>query len=367
MNRNSMWIQCATLLATAALVLGASQASTAEQAWVVYEGQEGPGQGKHVVLISGDEEYRSEETMPQLGRILAKHHGFKTTVLFAIDPDGGMINPDYSKNIPGLEHLADADLMIIFTRFRDLPEEQMAHIDAYLTSGRPVIGLRTATHAFNKMRRHPFHHYSNGYDGEEEAWHGGFGRLVLGEQWINHHGQHKHDSTRGIFAPGAEDHPILRGIEDGAIWGPTDVYGVRLPLPGDSAPLVLGQVVARAGAYDENDPFFGMRPEDSEPIEAKNDPMMPIAWTKSYEIPGGEQGKVFTTTMGSSTDFVNAPLRRLLVNSVYWALDLSDALPEDGAAVDLVGDFEPSAYNFHNAQYWRDRNVKPADLNYSME
>ena len=53
--------------------------------WVVYEGSDGPGKGKHVVLISGDEEYRSEEALPQLGKILAKHHGFKCTVLFAID------------------------------------------------------------------------------------------------------------------------------------------------------------------------------------------------------------------------------------------------------------------------------------------
>jgi len=339
----------------------------AEAHWVVYEGKEGPGAGKHVVLISGDEEYRSEETLPQLGRILAQHHGFKATVLFAIEPETGVINPDYSRNIPGLEALEEADLMVIFTRFRDLPPEQMAHIDAYLLSGRPVIGLRTATHAFNKHRRNPYHHYSNGYGGEKEAWNGGFGRLVLGEMWINHHGQHKHDSTRGILVEDQAEHPILRGIEDGAIWGPTDVYGVRLPLPGDSTPLVLGQVVARAGEFDSEDPFFGMRPEDDEPIADKNDPMMPVAWTKTYQLPEGESGKVFTTTMGSSTDFVNAPLRRLLVNAVYWAVDLADAIPADGTKVEIVGDFMPSAFNFHNLQYWRDRNVKPADLAWTVE
>src|SRR6266508_4385591 len=78
--------------------------------WVVYEGSDGPGKGKHVVLVSGDEEYRSEEALPQLAKILARHHGFKCTVLFAIDPADGTINPNVS-NIPGLEALKTADLM----------------------------------------------------------------------------------------------------------------------------------------------------------------------------------------------------------------------------------------------------------------
>src|SRR5438105_13542708 len=100
-------------------------------AGVTYEGSAGPGKGKHIVLVSGDEEYRSEEALPQLGKILAVRHGFKCTVLFAIDPNDGTINPNVS-NIPGLEALDTADLMVIFTRFRDLPDEQMKHIVDYL-------------------------------------------------------------------------------------------------------------------------------------------------------------------------------------------------------------------------------------------
>src|SRR5262245_65661752 len=96
--------------------------------FVVYDGFDGPGKGKHVVLVSGDEEYRSEESLPQLGKILAKRHGFKCTVLFAIDPKDGTINPDIKDNIPGLESLGSADLMVLFTRMRDLPDEQMKHI-----------------------------------------------------------------------------------------------------------------------------------------------------------------------------------------------------------------------------------------------
>ena len=115
---------------------------------VVYDGFDGPGKGKHVVLVSGDEEYRSEEALTQLGKILAKHHGFKCTVLFAINPADGTIDPLNCNNLPGLEALKTADLMIIATRFRDLPDEQMRHIVDYLDAGKPVIGMRTATHAF---------------------------------------------------------------------------------------------------------------------------------------------------------------------------------------------------------------------------
>ena len=105
-----------------------------EDQWVVYDGFDGPGKGKHVILISGDEEYRSEEALPQLGKILAKEHGFKCTVLFAIDKDG-TINPNLN-NIPGLEALDHADAMIIFTRFRDLPDEQMKHIVDFIDADR---------------------------------------------------------------------------------------------------------------------------------------------------------------------------------------------------------------------------------------
>src|SRR5438093_9132680 len=127
-------------LAAVLLALAAAGSLPAADPWVVYEGAAGPGKGKHVVLISGDEEYRSEETLPQLAKILANHHGFKCTVLFAIDPKDGTINPNRRDNIPGLEALDAADLMVIFTRFRELPDDQMKHIVDYVKSGRPIIG-----------------------------------------------------------------------------------------------------------------------------------------------------------------------------------------------------------------------------------
>ncbi len=341
-------------------ILPISLAAKAAETQVVYNGGSGPGSGKKVVLISGDEEYRSEEILPQLGRILATHHGFECTVLFAIDPDTGMINPNNQNNIPGLDALAEADLMIIFTRFRALPDDQMQWIDQYLRAGKPVIGLRTSTHAFNFKAGSKWEHYGNGYNGDQQAWKDGFGRLVLGEKWISHHGRHKHESTGGILADSEQDHPILRGISNGDVWGPTDVYGVRLPLPGDSRPVLFGEVLVRSGEFDDKDPYFGMRPEDdARPGDDKNEPMMPIAWTKSYQLPGGTNGKAFASTIGAATDFTSAGTRRLLVNAVYWALGMSDDLDKSGAKVDLVGAFEPTAYGFHDDAYWKERSLYP--------
>lgn len=334
--------------------------------WLTFEGAD--PQAKHIVLISGDEEYRSEEALPQLAKILSKHHGFKCTVLFAQNPEKpGIVDGNYVNNIPGLEALDAADMMVIFTRFRDLPDEQMQHIDGYLKAGKPVLGIRTATHAFNfdgDSLTH-FAHYGNNYQGKKSEWTDGFGRLVLGEKWISHHGEHKHQSTRGIISNDAKSHPIIRGLKSGEIWGATDVYGVRLPLPGDSQPIVLGQVTNRKGTFDEQDLFYGMRPSDNE-IAGKskdgvslNDPMMPIAWTKSYQVPEGNKGQAFTSTIGSSSDLKNKGVRRLLVNGVFWAMGMQ--VP-DTADVDLVGQYHPTAFGFRDDAYWVDKHIKISDL-----
>jgi hypothetical protein len=334
-------------------------ASSALAAGIVYEGGQGPGGGKHIVLVSGDEEYRSEEALPQLAKILARHHGFKCTVLFAIE-DGrelptaggktpnlvrtkvGEINPNIS-NIPGLEALDTADLMVIFTRFRDLPDEQMKHIVSYLEAGKPIVGIRTATHAFSIPAGKTYAKYSYNHSGND--YEQGFGRQILGETWINHHGRHGSQSTRGIIVKGQENNPILRGIKDGDIWGPTDVYGVRLPLPGDSQSLVLGQILT------------GMQPTDP-PLEgAKNDPMMPIAWTKTYVGSAGNRGRVSCSTIGAANDLASEGTRRLLVNACYWAVGLEDKIPAK-SDVSIVGDYQPS--NFKNNGF--KTGVKPDDL-----
>lgn len=309
-------------------------------AGLTFEGTVGAGKGKHVVLVSGDEEYRSEEALPQLARILATHHGFKCTVLFAIDPADGSVNPNRS-NIPGLEALASADLMILFTRFRDLPDEQMKHIVDYVDSGRPIVGLRTATHAFALKISKTWERWS----WNNKDWDGGFGRQVLGETWISHHGQHAKQSTRGIIAPAKNSHPILRGLADGDVWGPTDVYTVRLPLAPSNEVLLLGQVLT------------GMKPDDPALEGPKNDPLMPVAWTRSYTGARGKAARVFTTTMGSSQDVSNEGFRRLIVNASYWALGLELRIPAK-SKVDIVGQYDPSPFKFGGFR----PGLKPADF-----
>jgi type 1 glutamine amidotransferase len=321
-------------------LLMAACAGTGVAADLVFPGGSGPGKGKHVVLVSGDEEYRSEEALPQLAKILSQRHGFKCTVLFAINPDDGIINPNRNDNIPGLEALATADLVIVALRWRDLPDDQMQHFAKYIESGKPVIGLRTATHSFNFKKSQTYAKYS--YNNKE--FDGGFGRQVLGETWINHHGRHGFQSTKGIFAPDAESHPIMKGIKSGEIWGPTDVYTVKIPLPGDSKPLVLGQVLV------------GMQPTDA-PLEgAKNDPMMPVAWVKSYTTTSGKKARVFTTTMGAAEDFSNDAFRRMVVNACYWTTGLEKKITTK-SDVALVGEFKPTHFGFGKFIAGR----KPAD------
>lgn len=359
MRVGKSWTIALCFVAMAGMLLAtAGRAPAADKQWLVYEGGDGPGKGKNILFISGDEEYRSEEGLPELAAILAKHHGFHCTVLFALDPKTGDVNPDEHTNIPGVDMIDKADLLVIQTRFRSLPDESMKHINDFLMAGKPVIGLRTATHAFNDLKGE-YQKYNFSYHAKDEAekpWNDGFGRLVLGETWISHHGGHKSESTRGIFAPGVKDSPLLNGIQDGEIWAPTDVYGVRLPMQPEVKPLILGEVTHRDGPEIKGDPFYGMRPTDkATPGDKRNNPMMPVAWTKNYQLPGGKPGKSFTTTMGSSIDLTNAPLRRLLVNATYWLLDMK--VPE-AANVDIVGDYKPSTFGFGGYQ----KGKKPEDF-----
>ncbi len=320
-----------------ALVLLTAFASVAPAAdpWIALPGGDGIGKGKHVVFVSGDEEYRSEEALPQLAKILNKHYGFQCTVLFAIDKDGETINPQVTDNIPGLEALKTADLMVIFTRFRNLPNAQLQHVVDYVKAGKPVVGLRTATHAFN-LKNSEFQDYHWQFQD------GGFGRRVLGETWVAHHGAHGKEGTRGRFADGQEKHPILKGIKDGEIFGTTDVYTVKLPLPGDSAPLVLGEVTETLK-------------DDSKAVAGKkNAPMMPVAWTKTH---GGKHARVFTTTMGASQDLQWDATRRMIANGCLWALGMETKIP-DKTNVEIVGEFHPLPFKFGGHK----KGVKPADL-----
>src|SRR5690554_6147137 len=322
-------------------VISLSCKAQATDQWIQFEGKEGPGKGKNIVLVSGDDEYRSEEGLPMLAKILSERYGFNTTVLFAINPETNEVTPNYPNNIPGLEHLRDADLMIILIRFRELPDEQMKYIDEYVRSGKPIVGLRTSTHAFNygKDSKSPYAKYH--WQSNVENWERGFGMQVLGETWVAHHGDHGSEGTRGMIdgVNQSNDHPILRGVKD--IWGPSDVYTVK-NLPDRANVLVHGQ--STRGMTD-----------DAELMWEKS--LMPIAWTLDYTGEDGNTAKVFTTTMGASTDLESEDLRRLLVNASFWGLDMGDIVTAD-MNVDYVGDYQPTMFGFDSFQ----KGLKPSDF-----
>jgi putative heme-binding domain-containing protein len=321
--RALLFLFCATLSIVAA-----------EQDFVVFEGKEGPGKGKHIVFMAGDEEYRSEEALPLLAKILAERHGFKCTVLFSVDPDG-TINPDNQKSLSNPQALGSADAIVMLLRFRNYPDDVMKHfVDAFL-AGKPIIALRTSTHAFNIGGNSAY----KKYHWQSKEWPGGFGKQVLGETWVAHHGGHKTEATRGIIEEANKADPILKGVTD--IFGDTDVYTAAPPA--DAKILVRGQVLK------------GMKPTDG-PVEGKkNDPMQPVVWTRLYKNEAGKENKILTTTMGSATDLANEGLRRIVVNGVYWALDLP--VP-DKANVDLFGEYTPTMYGFKSYK----KGVKPADF-----
>lgn len=311
-------------------------ASAQAKPWVVMEGRDGPGKGKHIVFVVGDEEYRSEDSMPQLAKILAVHHGFKCTVLFAINKDTGEIDPKTLDNIPGLEALKTADMMVMFLRFRELPDAQMKYIIDYTNSGKPIMGLRTSTHAFNYKKRKdsPYAKYS--FNNKE--FDGGYGRQVFGETWAGHYGRHQRESTRGWVVQGMGNEIIAKGVKD--IWGESDVYGLTT-LPDNCRTIVMGQVLV------------GMDPDDKPNMDKK---VVPVAWTRTYTGETGNVARVFNTTMGHSFDLLNEDFRRLLVNACYWGMEMEDKIP-DKSKVDLVGKYKPNKIGMGKHQ----TGLKPAD------
>lgn len=307
------------LFLTAALWLNVSSAAEP----LVYQGNsdsESGTAGKHIVFLAGDHEYRSEETLPALARLLAKHHGFKCTVLFNTDPKTGEIVPGNS-NMPGIEALDTADLAVVFLRFQDFPAEQMKHFTSYLDRGGPIIGLRTATHAFKIPEKGGFHKYSYDYKGNDYL--AGFGHQVLGQTWVGHYGKNHRQSTRIDIVESRTNHPILRGVKD--IWVQAGGYVGK---PTDGEILTMAQ------------PLNGMKPDS--PADTTKKPM-PSEWTRTYKTASGQEGRVFTSLYGASEDLLNEGYRRMLVNASFWALGLEDAIKPD-LNVSLVGPYKPNTF-----------------------
>lgn len=311
---------------------------------ITYEGESGPGADMHVVMITGDQEYRSEEVLPMLGKILAEHHGFTVTVLFSVDPETGVIDPEhttfgegthFTPDMPALEQLEDADLMVLFSRFLSLSDEQMDYIVDYTQSDRPIIGLRTATHAF-LYEDGPYEKYS--WMSEVESWEGGYGDRVFGETWYAHLGE-RDQSTRGLLNGLHEEHPILKGV--GTMWGPSDVYHMD-DIRGDETALVLGQL--QNGATRSAEPDL-------------DSPVVPIAWTKSYTSETGNTSRVFYTSWGLGEDFQDESVRRLMINATYWAVGMEDQIP-DSADVSFVDPYDPAPRGVGNHK----TGLTPADF-----
>jgi len=301
--------------------------------WLTYPGGEGPGKGKHIVLITADQEYRSEQSMPMMAKILSKHHGFDCTVLFGVNEKGEVdpTTPVHAKkgeeadfkphNIPGLKHLASADLVVFFTRLLTLPKDQLEHIVSYIDSGKPMIALRTGNHGF----RSTLPYKMNGKNVH-------FGRDVLGGSFMSHHGRWHADSTRGTVVEALKNHPIVTGISD--IWGPSDVYRTYkegTSLPEDCTALVWGQ------------PLMGRNYEDVP--NTKKEPL-PVAWFKTWKTSEGKNARVFHSTMGSGKDLESAGLRRMVINAAYWGMGMEAAISPD-SSVDYVGIYEPLTSGFN--------------------
>ena len=316
------------------ITYGLMEASTQSLDHLVFDPKPGTANGKHIVLISGDEEYRSEESCPMLAKILSQRHGFRCTVLFSIDPETGCIDPNQISNIPQTAQLADADLMIIGTRWRKLPGKQLQPILDYLNAAKPLIAFRTATHAFNNNDRY------GGYDWQN------FGKSVVGENWLSHHGRHKIEGGRGVIVDKHADHPILNGVSD--IFTPSDIYGIEYLNQAEAVVLLRGAVTET------------LDPASLPLTNEKNDPMMPLAWLKTYPTPDGQNtGHCFATTAGAAVDLRWEDLRRLFVNACYH---LTGQTVPARADVTPIDPFEPSFYGFMEKEYFIRRQLRPADF-----
>jgi hypothetical protein len=315
---------------------GANAAQPAPEGtlWLNYPGGDGPGKGKRIVLIAADQEYRSEQSMPMLAKILSTHHGFDCTVLFGVNEHGEVdptlpVYPEKGKeaefkehHIPGLKHLDTADLVIFFNRLLTLPQSELEQIVKYVDSGKPIIALRTANHGFRGPLPYKI-------DGKQVRW----GEDILGGAFLNHHGRWHADSTRGIFDKDQVQHPILTGVAE--IWGDSDVYRTYkegMSLPAACTALVWGQ------------PLAGRKPDD--PPNDKLVPL-PVAWVKPWRTSSGKTARVFHSTMGSGIDLKNPGLRRLVINAVYWGIGMESSISAT-RSVEIVGRYQPleSGFNY---------------------
>ncbi len=319
-------------------------ASSSDQ-WLDLSGKEGIGKGQRIVFVTGEEYYRSEEGMCMFAKILSQHHGYGCTVLFSIEEETGNINPNRTGNIPGLHTLASADLMVIFARFRELPDSAMQHIVDYVNSGKPVLGIRNATHAF-RYSPTSTSQFRN-WDFRSQSWSGGFGQQILGDTWIAHFGKFQKEATLAHVNPAERGHPVLRGVSD-TLFCHTDVNSVQRLTDSDRI-LFFGQVLS------------GLSPTDPAVTDQRHDVRMPLAWFKTYTAPSGKIGKSFTTTAGASLDWLNEDLRRLIVNAIFSLTGHEQAIPAR-SNVEYVDPYQPQPTGALSDAAWKAMKLTPGSF-----
>lgn len=224
--------------------------------------------------------------MPALALGVEETFGWRTTVLHDKSLHAGSDN-----DMEGLGVLEEADLVVLYLRFRQWPQEDLDALMRYVDGGGALVGFRTSTHAFR-------------YEvGDPRIGFNDFGAEVLGAPWIRHYG-HGASTDARVVGRGRDD-GILDGVVDDfhvRSW----TYHVRPDYPTEDARiLVTGRPVLPGR-------------------EAGDETVNPIAWTR--RSPGG--GRVFMTTMGHPEDFRVEAFRRLVGNGMHWAAGL--AVPEVG-------------------------------------
>ena len=317
------------------LIASAFAAAAVQASSIVYQGDAGPGLGKHIVFLASDHEYRTEETCPALARILAKHHGFKCTVVFGVDKDG-FIEAGSSK-VTGLKALEKADLFVIFARFLNLPDDEMAHVAAYLDRGGPVVGLRTSSHAFKIPASSTYAKYD--FKSKVAGYENGFGHQVLGNTWVGHYGTNHKQGTRIQTLPDQRGNVILTGVSEVSFCH----AGAYVGKPGpDFTVLTTSQ------------PLVSMDPAAA-PDTTK--PPMPSTWTREYAAKDGSKHRVFHSTQGASEDILDDNYRRLLINGILWAAGMEKEI-KPGLDISFVGPYQPNTFAFGGHA----KQVKPSDL-----
>ncbi|MEM9928569.1 MAG: ThuA domain-containing protein [Bacteroidota bacterium] len=283
----------------------------------------------HIVFVTGDEEYRSEESMPMLASLVERELGATTSVLFALDSNG-YVNPNVNDNIPGLEVLETADMMVLFTRWRALPYAQAKYILDFAESGKPMVGFRTTTHAFlykdDSLRQHLNNEWPT---------------AVFGQQWITHHGHFDdgHDPLTKVDMASEESHPILHGV------APFDAYSWLYHVDGGEWKINPKTEILLLGNSLRSKHLEAGK-EDQYPIQN------PVAWTNDYK-----GARVFFTTLGHPYDWRSASMRKLALNGIAWALEHN--IPADGYTPTLVGKYAPNNSGF--GEKFK-QGLKPADF-----